>query len=99
MGWNFRKTINLGGGFRINFSKRGIGASAGVKGFRIGLNPRGKNVHVSIPGTGIYYRKNLPWGTQASRWPLFHSPGRLILFSFVVITAAALIAWLFGVFS
>ena len=39
MGWNFRRTLNLGGGFRINLSKRGIGASGGVKGFRAGLGP------------------------------------------------------------
>lgn len=35
MGINFRKSINLGGGFRINLSKSGIGYSWGVKGFRV----------------------------------------------------------------
>ena len=33
MGWRFRKSINLGG-FRINFSKTGIGYSFGVAGLR-----------------------------------------------------------------
>ncbi len=32
MGFRYRKSINLGGGFRINLSKSGIGYSWGVKG-------------------------------------------------------------------
>lgn len=35
MGFKFRKSINLGNGFRINVSNRGIGASAGTRGARI----------------------------------------------------------------
>lgn len=34
MGFRFRKSVNLGGGFRINFSKSGVGYSFGGKGFR-----------------------------------------------------------------
>ena len=34
MGFRFRKSINLGGGVRINFSKSGIGYSFGVLGLR-----------------------------------------------------------------
>ena len=41
MGWNYRKSVNLGGGMRLNFSKSGIGISGGVKGFRISTGPRG----------------------------------------------------------
>ena len=35
MGFRYRKSINLGGGFRINISKSGIGYSWGVKGYRV----------------------------------------------------------------
>ena len=35
MGWRYRKSINLGGGFRVNLSKNGIGYSWGVKGYRV----------------------------------------------------------------
>lgn len=35
MGFRFRKSINLGKGFRINLSKSGIGYSVGGKGFRL----------------------------------------------------------------
>ena len=35
MGFRYRKSINLGGGFRINLSKSGIGYSWGVRGYRV----------------------------------------------------------------
>lgn len=54
MGLRYRKSINLGGGFRINFSKSGVGYSFGGKGFRYTKTARGTNrATVSIPGTGI----------------------------------------------
>ncbi|MGL5277900.1 MAG: DUF4236 domain-containing protein, partial [Cetobacterium sp.] len=43
----------------INLSKSGIGASVGVKGARIGTGPRGTRVTGSLPGTGLYYSKNI----------------------------------------
>ncbi len=56
MGIRYRKSINLGGGFRVNISKSGIGYSWGVKGARITKTARGTIRHtVSIPGTGISY--------------------------------------------
>lgn len=54
----FRKSINLGGGFRINISKSGIGYSWGVKGFRVTKTANGRiRTTSSIPGTGISYSK------------------------------------------
>ena len=56
MGFRFRKSIKLGGGFKINFSKSGIGYSWGVKGFRLTKTARGSSrATASIPGTGISY--------------------------------------------
>ncbi len=56
MGWSFRKSINIGP-VRVNLSKAGIGASIGVKGFRKGIDAKGRKfTHSSIPGTGIYNR-------------------------------------------
>ena len=56
MGLRFRKSVRLPGGLRFNFSKRGIGASWGFKGFRVTKSPgrKIKTTH-SIPGTGISY--------------------------------------------
>ena len=56
MGFRFRKSINLGGGFRINLSKSGVGYSYGGKGFRVTKRADGKTqTTMSIPGTGISY--------------------------------------------
>ncbi len=56
MGFRYRKSINLGGGFRVNISKSGIGYSWGVKGARITKTARGTTRRtLSVPGTGISY--------------------------------------------
>lgn len=56
MGFRFRKSVNLGGGFRINFSKSGIGYSHGFKGARITKKANGGvRTTLSIPRTGISY--------------------------------------------
>lgn len=56
MGLRYRKSINLGGGFRINLSKSGIGYSWGTKGYRITKTAKGSvRQTFSIPGTGISY--------------------------------------------
>ena len=56
MGFRFRKSINLGGGFRVNLSKSGVGYSWGTKGARITKTAKGtKRTTVSVPGTGISY--------------------------------------------
>lgn len=54
MGLRVRKSINLGGGFRINLSKSGIGYSWGTKGYRVSRTARGTIRRAySIPGTGV----------------------------------------------
>lgn len=57
MGLRFRKSLNLGKGFKLNLSKSGIGYSFGFKGFRIGKTAKGKNRKtISLPGTGLSYQ-------------------------------------------
>ncbi len=56
MGFRYRKSINLGGGFRINLSKSGIGYSWGFPGYRHTISANGSQRKTySIPGTGISY--------------------------------------------
>lgn len=58
MGMRFRKSINLGGGARVNISKSGIGGSIGGKGYRYTKKANGGTRNtISIPGTGISYVK------------------------------------------
>lgn len=56
MGFRFKKSINLGGGFRVNLSKSGVGYSFGTKGVRWTklCNGRTRTTY-SIPNTGIAY--------------------------------------------
>lgn len=59
MGLNFRKSIKIAPGIRMNISKSGVGFSAGVKGARISVNSKGRVTKtVSIPKTGISYSKS-----------------------------------------
>jgi len=57
MGFFFRRSTNIGP-FRLNFSKSGIGASVGVKGARLTMNPRG-TTYITVGGHGFYYRETL----------------------------------------
>lgn len=61
MGFNFRKSIKLGKNLRVNLSKSGVGLSAGVKGARVSVGPKGIRKTASIPGTGISYTKQKSW--------------------------------------
>lgn len=68
MGFRYRKSINLGGGFRINLSKSGIGYSFGGKGFRYNRTARGTDrVTFSIPGTGISWSQESKAGGTAGK--------------------------------
>lgn len=56
MGFRYRKSINLGNGFRLNLSKSGVGYSWGCKGFRWTKTAKGRTRKTySIPGTGFSY--------------------------------------------
>lgn len=56
MGFRYRKSINLGGGFRVNLSKSGVGYSWGTKGYRVTKKASGgTRTTASIPGTGLSY--------------------------------------------
>ena len=60
MGCNFRKSVKIAPGVKVNFSKRGTSISAGPKGYKVSVNSKGK-VHqtTSIPGTGLYNREQI----------------------------------------
>lgn len=70
MGLRYRKSINLGGRFRINLSKSGIGYSWGVKGYRITKTAKGTaRTTASIPGTGISYVHETGGGKKRNTVP------------------------------
>lgn len=57
MAFYLRKSVRLGP-VRFNLSKGGIGASVGVKGFRVGVRPNGKS-YLHAGRYGLYYRQEL----------------------------------------
>lgn len=73
MGFYIRKSVRLGGGVRLNLSSGGLGVSAGVKGFRVGMNGRGTYVHMGRGG--LYYRQQFSYGpNRRGRAPLHNQP-------------------------
>ncbi len=60
MGLNFRKSIKVLPGVKLNLSKSGGSVSVGPKGLKLNVNSKGKaRVTAGIPGTGVYYTKSL----------------------------------------
>ena len=57
MGWFLRKSFRVGP-LRFNPSKRGIGASVGVKGARLGVDATGKP-YAAGGRYGVYFRERL----------------------------------------
>ena len=58
MGLNFRKSISILPGVRLNLSKSGVSASFGKKGIRQSISTSGRaTTTLGIPGTGVYYTK------------------------------------------
>lgn len=61
MGFRLRKSINLGGGFKINLSKSGVGYSCGIPGYRVTKTAKGSvRTTYSIPGSGLSYVNEVP---------------------------------------
>ncbi len=58
----FRRTLRIGPGVKLNFSKSGVSTTVGPKGFHYTFSKRGIRRSVGIPGTGVsevdYVKKN-----------------------------------------
>jgi resuscitation-promoting factor RpfB len=68
--FRYYKRIRLGKGINLNFSKTGVGISAGVPGARYSMHSSGRRVKtVGIPGTGLYYRKDTYTTKPGARVP------------------------------
>jgi Protein of unknown function (DUF4236) len=56
----FRKSINLGGGVKLNLNKKSVSLSAGTRGARYTVSSSGQRTSsVGIPGTGVSYRSTV----------------------------------------
>lgn len=70
MGWGFRRRKGLLGGLvNLNLSKRGVGASVGVPGLRVGVDSQRRGyVRGGVPGTGLYFTQSLQRQSSAGFW-------------------------------
>lgn len=55
MGFRFRRTVKIAPGIRLNFGKKSISTSIGVRGAQITKGTHGTRVTVGLPGTGVSY--------------------------------------------
>ena len=59
MGLQFRRSIKIAPGIRINFGKKSTSISVGPRGAKVTMGTNGTHVSAGIPGTGIYYREKV----------------------------------------
>lgn len=95
MGMRFRKSVNLGGGVRLNLNKRSAGISFGTKGARYSINSNGrKTASVGIPGTGLYWTQSTG-GTNKKGTSSF---SLLTILEYIILLPFILIYWIFKLY-
>ena len=58
MGLNFRRSIKIANGVKLNIGKSGVSLSLGKKGVHYTINSKGKSTAtIGLPGTGLSYSK------------------------------------------
>lgn len=67
MGFRFRKSVSLGKGVKVNFSKSGPSLSVGGRGHSVTFSKSGTYANVGVPGTGVSYRGKIAGGKASSR--------------------------------
>jgi len=55
MGFRFRRSIRILPGLRLNFGKRGVSTSIGVRGAHVTFGKTGTRTTVGLPGSGLSY--------------------------------------------
>jgi hypothetical protein len=55
MGFRFRRSIKILPGIRLNFGKRSVSTSIGVRGAHVTFGKTGTRTTVGLPGSGISY--------------------------------------------
>lgn len=95
MGLNFRKSIKIADGVKLNIGKKSAGVSVGGKYAGASFNSRtGARVRASLPGTGLSYTKSLGGSKKKST----SKKSRKNTASTVLLAAVVVIAVLFVVY-
>ncbi|TGU85324.1 DUF4236 domain-containing protein [Acinetobacter pittii] len=65
MGLNFRKSLKIAPGVRLNITKKGVSSvSLGAKGARINVGKKGTKTTIGVPSTGLTYSNLNPKKTK-----------------------------------
>lgn len=59
MAWSYHKRVKIIPGIHLNFSKKGINTSIGVRGASINFGKTGTYLNTTIPGLGLHNRQKL----------------------------------------
>jgi hypothetical protein len=57
MGFRFRRSVKILPGIRLNFGKRGVSTSIGVRGAHVTFGKTGTRTTVGLPGSGLSYTR------------------------------------------
>ncbi|WP_306352156.1 DUF4236 domain-containing protein [Flavobacterium sp. '19STA2R22 D10 B1'] len=78
MAWSYRKRIKIIPGIHLNFSKRGISTSIGVKGASLNISSSGTYLNTKIPVLDVYCRTKLS-GNNRNTFPKNNMPSQVHL--------------------
>lgn len=66
MGWQYRRSIKIAPGVRLNVGSKSYGVSIGKRGAHVSVNSKtGTSVSAGLPGSGLSYRQRIN-GTQSN---------------------------------
>ena len=101
MGFRFRRRIKIAPGLRLNLSKSGGSLSVGGRGATLNLGKRGKRMTVGVPGSGIFYTKQLGRASGPDHGPAqsgFGLLGRIWHWILIAAVVTLGLLWLIGYF-
>lgn len=94
MGLNFRKSIKIADGVKLNVGKKSAGVSVGGKYVGASFNSRtGARVRASLPGTGLSYTKSLGGSKKSTSKRRKKSMASTILLVAVVVLAVLFVVY------
>lgn len=94
MGLNFRKSIKVADGVKLNVGKKSAGVSVGGKYVGASFNSRtGARVRASLPGTGLSYTKSLGGSKKSTSKRRKKSMASTILLVAVVVLAVLFVVY------
>lgn len=100
MGFNFRKSLKIAPGVKLNVTKKGVSSlSVGKNGARVNIGRKGTRTTVGIPGSGLSYSKHNnynnppPMPSQTAKNEKTISFGTLLIIGILLLFP---IVWIFG---